>query len=375
MLVLVGATASLYGPLLVEISQKFRLSLPTAGLVLSVHFVGAFAGVPLGWRAMRAYRGATVLAGALVCLALGALVVALASWWPLFLCGVFVVGLAFGSLDFSLNTMLARTSLGERAHRLSVANAGYGLGAVIAPLLVIAVGTRNFPVLFGGVAFVALALSLLNGGIRAAPLTREVRQRERDTHHLQRRPILVVFIAAYITYVATESSASGWIAAQLHGEGRPTALASLVTGGFWLGLALGRTVGGPLHRRFRAERLVFASLGLAIAAALLATSGAIAPFAYPILGLALASVYPMGLIWFTVLCPNDSDGLALIILFMMIGGIIGPGVESASVSLSDVRAVPFVIAGFAALDVAVFASALRFRSRPAPRGAAAPSPR
>jgi hypothetical protein len=75
----------------------------------------------------------------------------------------------------------------------------------------------------------------------------------------------------------------------------------------------------------------------------------------------MASVYPMGLIWYTVLCPHDSDGLALIILFMMCGGVVGPGAESLMVSLVGIRAVPLVIASFAVLDVAVFASALRFR--------------
>ena len=50
------------------------------------------------------------------------------------------------------------------------------------------------------------------------------------------------------------------------------------------------------------------------------------------------------------------------ILFMMAGGILGPGLESLMVSHFGVRVVPIVVAIFALVNFAVFASALRFRS-------------
>jgi hypothetical protein len=75
----------------------------------------------------------------------------------------------------------------------------------------------------------------------------------------------------------------------------------------------------------------------------------------------LASVYPMGLIWYTTLCPHDADGLALMILLMMAGGVVGPGAVSLIVSQVGIHAVPITVAIFALADLAVFASALRFR--------------
>ncbi len=360
MLVILGAVATLYGPLLISLSRHFHISLAQAGILLSVHFVGALLGVPAGWMAMGRVKGNVVLTATLACFGLGALDVALASSWPVFLVGVFVIGFGFGGLDFAINTLLARTAVLGRAHRLSVANAGYGLGAVLGPLLVVLVEPHNYRYLFGGAVVVAAVLSTMNRGVVAPAQTNEDRLHELSSLHQQRRAILATFIVAYALYVAAESSASGWIAPQLHREGHSASLASLITGGFWLGLTLGRIGGGRLHRRFADRALVLGSLGAGVICAAAAFSTAAAPVAYPLLGLAFASVYPMGLIWYTRLCPHDRNGLALIILCMMIGGIVGPGVESLAVSLGGVHAVPVVIAVLVALDLAAFASASRF---------------
>ncbi|MGD0055363.1 MAG: MFS transporter [Acidimicrobiales bacterium] len=357
---LIGATSSLYGPLLISFSHRFHISLPEAGAVLSVHFVGAFFGVPLGWAAMKRFPGKVVLSTSLVLMGAGATGVALSTHWVPFLIAVLVIGLGFGGLDFSLNTLIARTALRGRAHRLSLANAGYAVGAIVGPLLIIMVHPRNYTVLFAGIAAVAVLLSTLNGGVHAPALRAEVHQRELTTMS-QRRPILITFIVASTLYVATETSTSGWIASQIHREGHSTSLASLVTAGFWLGIALGRVVGGLFSRRLSEKAMVLGGLALTLVLGLVAYSSTLAPFTYPMIGLVMASVYPMGLIWYTLLCPHDSDGLALMILFMMIGGVVGPGAQSLMVSLVGIHAVPLVVATFALADLAVFASALRFR--------------
>jgi uncharacterized membrane protein len=80
------------------------------------------------------------------------------------------------------------------------------------------------------------------------------------------------------------------------------------------------------------------------------------------LGLILASIFPMGLMWYSMLCPHDSDGISWLILFMMIGGVAGPGALSLMVSIFSVHVVPLTIAVFAGLDLLTFASALRFKS-------------
>jgi FHS family glucose/mannose:H+ symporter-like MFS transporter len=360
MFILIGAIASLYGPLLIRFSHKFQISLPAAGVVLSVHFVGALFGVPVGWLGVKRVSGKVAVGISLIVLGLGAAGVATANSWTLLLVSVFLVGFGFGALDFGLNTLLARTEIKKRPHRLSLANAGYALGAVVGPFLVIALHPHNYAILFGAMAIIAVLLSLNNRGLIAPPL------RVEEHHHLevmgreQRRAILWTFIVAYVLYVACESSASGWIASHLNRVGYTASIGSLITAGFWLGLAVGRVMGGPLHRRFSHKLLVLVGLALATVVGVSALSNGFAPYAYPILGVVLASVYPMGLIWYTLLCPNDGNGLALIILCMMSGGILGPGAQSVMVAHFGIHAVPVVIGAFALLTLGAFASALRF---------------
>jgi FHS family glucose/mannose:H+ symporter-like MFS transporter len=356
-----GAVTSLFGPLVESFTHRFHVSLPSAGAALSVYFVGATLGVLPGWLGLKRLQGRVVLSLALGIIAVGAAGAALSHLWALFLVSVFLIGLGFGGLDIGLNTLIARTALKGRAHRLSIGNAGYGLGAVICPLIIIALDPHNFPILFGGLCVLALILSTTNGGVHAPPLHTDSRQYEITQMKVQRRPILITFIVAFIFYVALETGTSGWIATEVHGVGFSQSLGSLVTAGFWTGMALGRVLGGPLYHWLSDRRLVLGGLAVAVALSLLALINPFAPYAFPLLGLVIASIFPMGFIWYTTLCPHDSDGLSLLILCMMIGGVAGPGVISVLVSHFGVHVVPVALAIFATLGLAVFSSALRFR--------------
>jgi fucose permease len=356
-----GAVTSLFGPLLESFTRHFHVSLPTAGATLSVYFVGATLGVLPGWFGLKRLEGRHVLTVALVAIAVGAAGATFSHSWLLFLTSIFVIGLGFGALDIALNTLLARTALEGRARRLSIGNGGYGVGAVICPLIIIGLGPSHFTALFAGLCVIGLVLSTLNGGIHAPPLHTEALQHEITKMKARRRPILATFVVAYVLYVAIETSSSGWMATELHGIGYSQSIGSLVTAGFWCGLAAGRLAGGPLYHWLSDTKLVLGGLVVATALCLLAAIDQVAPVAYVLLGLIIASIFPMGLIWYTKLCPHDSDGLSLLIFIMMIGGVAGPGLVSLLVSHFGVRVVPFTLASYAMLDLGVFLSALRFR--------------
>ena len=358
--ILAGATSSLFGPLLVTFSHHFHVSLPVAGEALSVYFVGALIGVLPGWWGLKRTTGRRVLSTSLIVVAAGTLSSGFVHSWYLYLACIFLLGVGFGSLDMCLNVLLSRTEAEGRAHRLSFVNAGYGLGAVICPVLIVIAHPNNFPAIFIGIAVVALLLITFNRGVHAPPLKSETLQSRISAARTQRRPILLTFVGAYVFYVALETSTSGWMSSQLQRGGFSASTGSIVTAAFWVGMTIGRSVGGPLHRILSDRKLILGGLTLAIVADLVGTSNHAALVSYPLLGLILASVFPMGLLWYTRLVPFDSDGITIILFAMMAGGIIGPGGISLLVSHFGVRVIPYSLATLAVVDLGLFASVLRF---------------
>ena len=352
-LTMFGATSSLFGPLLVTFSRRFHLGLPDAGVILSVFFVGALVGVPLGYVSQRRAAGESSLRLLMWGNALGACGAWLARDWAALLASVFVIGVMFGAVDFALNTLLVRADDAHRGHRLSVVNAGYGVGSVLGPVALIVVHPSNFGWVFAALTVVSLALSFGFRGVRTTALRTEMHPRTL-LRAGPRRQVLSTFVVAYVLYVCLETATSGWIAPHLHRVGYSQTLASAVTAGFWGALALGRSFGGALSKKWAVHHVVMVSLFVAVALALSAVSTTLAPYAYPILGLGLASIYPLGLIWYASLAPDDHDGLAALILLMMIGGILGPAAVSVAVAHFGIRVVPVVIAVFAGADLVAF---------------------
>jgi fucose permease len=361
--VTVGATTSLFGPLLNAIAERFHRSLPAAGTVLSAYFVGGVLGVLLGWTIVHHFAGRVATRTGLLTMAVGTLGVAGAAHqqlWTLFLLSVCLIGFGFGMLDFSLNTILARTEPRGRAHRLSFANAFWGIGSIVGPLVVILLRPKNFPVLFLMVGVIALVLSPMFRGLAAPALKKEFLA----TETLDRRairPILVTFIVAYILYVGLETAASGWITSDLHASGFSESVGAFVTAGFWLGFTLGRVVGGRLHTHFSAQQLVLGGLVATAISCLAALNHTLALIAFPLAGLVLANVYVFGIIWYQSLVGTDNRGVSFMIVATMSGGALGPGVVSWVVSLSSVRSVPWCLAGLAMLTVIAFVSSNRYR--------------
>ncbi|MGD0880554.1 MAG: MFS transporter [Acidimicrobiales bacterium] len=367
---LIGGTNAAYGTLLVGIARHFGLALASAGLTLSVSFAGALVGVALCWFVLGRSAGGPVLAAALVVFSVGMSVAALAPTWPAFLGGVALSGVGFGAIDFGVLNLTSRTAHEGRAARLSVSGSGWAFGAIAGPLLVVAVRPQHFAVFFGIASAVGLVLVPFVLGVNAPPVHAEVRQAMDERRPGNRRVVLWTFLSAFGSYVAVEAAVSGWLAAQLHGWGYPAAVGSLVTAGFWAGLAIGRLVSTPMLRLLAGHQLVLVGLGLAIT--FLMGSGVrwLAPVAYPLVGLTLALVFPLGFHWFTELIPDDHNAVAWLVFAGMVGGILGPGSESLAVAHFGLHVVSYVAAGLTFACMAVFAVALRFPIPvPAPRAA------
>jgi len=234
--------------LLVTLAHRFHLSLPAAGVVLSVYFVGAFFGVPIGWLSMRRSRAPPYCPARSDHRARR------------------VRGRALDPLgDVPRVGVLSRTRIRRRRllpyfpprsnadewprsspqrHQRRLRTRRRDRSAPPR--------RRSSPqlrLLYVAIAISVVLLTLGNRGLIAPPLTVEHRRSELVVNRTKRRSILATFIAAYIFYVATETTTAGWIAPHLHRIGYSASLGSIDTAGFWLGLAFGRVLAGPVSRR------------------------------------------------------------------------------------------------------------------------------
>ena len=355
---LIGAVPATYGPLLTSFTQRFHLSLASAGVALSVHFAGACLGVLSAVAGFERAPGSRVSAAALLTLGIGCAVVATAGSWSMLLLGVLLAGFAFGMLDFGLNQLMTRSRPEGRSRRLNVMGAGYGVGAVLSPLTIAALGGRMATtVVFLVTGVAAVLLSPLLRGISAPPIRDVVQTMEGSRWQRAGLTRLVgVFVLAYILYVAVEAATSGWLAAHLSGLGYSTRTAAGTTAGFWVAVTVGRLLAAAVAQRVTAAAIVVGCAALSILTLALTALTPAAPVGYLLTGLLLGPIFPTGLAWLANAGPGNPRTISWLLTGTMVGGIVGPAAAGVLVGQGGVRLVPLATSLLAVATAVTFAA-------------------
>src|SRR5690348_3441225 len=349
---LMGIVVSAYGPLLEHLTRRFAVSLPVAGATISVHFLGSLPGVFGAMWAIQRLRARDIVMASSLVVAVGLSIIALAFTWPLFLTGVLVVGFGFGALVLSLNQLVAYSEGPRRSALLNALNGCYSAGAVAGPILVAALASGHFALLYFAGAVLWLAVIPGASGIAGRlPVT---------AGSPARPGVLVgIFITAFILYVAVENGTGGWMTSHLESTGLSSTTAAAVTSGFWLALVTGRLLITLVPPRVPESTIVLTGSALGAVAMLLATIGPLAPFAYVAAGLVIAPIFPTGIVWLAKLRPGDSRATAWLYPAASVGGTFGPGVIGVVIAAAGVAWAPAVIGVVALGMLAAFFAASR----------------
>lgn len=332
-----GLIVSAYGPLLEHLTRRFGVSLPVAGATISIHFASSMIGVLAAMRSTVQFPARLTVMIATGLVALGCAGLAFAPSWPAFVVAVAVVGVGFGALVLALNQLVAYSEGTRRAALLNALNAAYSAGAVAGPILVATFAAEHFSLLYVGAAL--LALIILPGAIGIAG-------RLPVSSGSARRPgvLVLIFVTAFVLYVGIENGTGGWMTSHLEWAGLHSAQAATVTSGFWLALVTGRVLMTLMPARVRERTIVLTASGLAALALFAASVPALAPFAYVVTGLALAPIFPTGIVWLARLRPGDSRATSWLYPAASIGGTFGPGVIGLVIAGFGVGWAPFVLA-------------------------------
>lgn len=341
---LLGGVLALYGPAVPLFRERFGISTSLAGMPLAVNSVAALVGV-IGWGMLdRAGRVKPALFGGAISTGGGAALVALAPSFTLVLVGVLFIGLGFGVFDTGINALFARDHSDGSARRMNALHAMFGIGAVGFPLLLSVTDVRVAFLVVAGLVVVALP------GMRGA-VDPGVADAEDDSPAARRsaRLVLLGFLAIFALYIGTELGVGNWMAAHLTDQGWSAAAAARWTAAYFLAFTIGRLLVARFAEQVHPARIVIGSLTLGAVVAAAANITSITPYAYVLVGLAIAPVFPTTMVWLSRRLPEQRHGPAGAMLAGSVGAAILPAAVGGLVGVGGTAVVPTAVAVIALL--------------------------
>lgn len=351
-----GVIQAMYGPAFTLFQERYGVTTAAVGIIASAHFVGSALAPPLVGILLIRLSLRRVVVAALLTLAAGVSLVALAPTWPLAIAGALLGGFGLGGVSGGLNAAYA--SIGTRA--VNLVNAVFGVGSILSPLLVAGAGSTeaggNLAVPFLTVAALC-GVTLLSARVWGFPAMRE----QPLPNAPGRAGVQVAFFLVLLAcYVGLEVGFGAWAGRHLQSLGY--ASFAVIVAGYWGGLTVGRILTGLFGDRVCPERLVLACAVLTALFGLVATQSALAPAAYILVGLAMGPIFPTTLVWTTRNLP------ARLVPFLLtsgsVGGIVAPYVLGVLAARSGPEAIPLALSALAAVLCVVVWGALRV-TRPA----------
>ena len=344
--IVIGALQAMYGPAFPALRARYGLSAETVAGIVSLYFLGGFVTISLSGFLIRWLGYRRLLSVFSLFMLLGSFGVALSESWTVTLAAVFLTGLGFGAIDIGTNLLFARTFTSRSAPALNLLHALYGVGAMLGPVF-ISLFSPSVRVPFLGAAALAGVLFALCLRLEDPPPPPPV-ARTLALPYAR----LFGFVLVYFLYVASEVGVASWETTHLAPYLGVETAAGL-TALYWGALTVGRFVASPLSSRVAPGDLVLGSVGLACAGILLTFFVPVAPYAYVLVGLAFAPVFPTGISWLQEVFPARAEQVVPIVVAVAnLGPVAGSWFIGAVVARGSSDAVPAVLSGLLLLMLA-----------------------
>ncbi len=355
---MMGAGLSLYGPSVLSYQDLFSLSTEQASRVLSAHWIGSLSAVLV----MFLFPGRIGPRPGLFMLAAGAALLGSGVSWGITLLGAAVLGVGYGALTAVFNPRILAAYGTRGPAMLSLINAVFSLGAIMAPLafsLVTVHPERLFMVLAAITALIFLG---------AGPATRATSVGGNAGTGFRIRPLILIFGAFGI---GLEVSIVGLGPAALVRSGVAEDASAQLLSAFYLTFLFGR-----IALIFLADRVP--SFALFAAGMMLTTAGMfgcalISPaWVFPFIGLAAGMFFPGYYVTGTALMGDDPRVSPFLIGIAQVGAMILPMVLAQTIEPFGPRGFFWVtggltlaLSGLAALSFGPFSRAANAVTSPA----------
>jgi MFS transporter, FHS family, Na+ dependent glucose transporter 1 len=297
--VALGLMSAVLGPTLPGLAAQVAEDPEALGILFAVRSLGYLLASMTAGPIYDRRPGHPILVAALLVLAVGLAAVPLAPTRIALIGLLGLLGLAQGVLDVGNNILLTRVHGLRVAPYMSALHGAYGVGALLAPLVIGASGSLG-----SGYAWLAVAMLPAAGWVLATPspaLDRTGAEphprpaREREAPSPGQRRLVALLVLWFLLCVGAEAGFAGWLFTIAQATGLTEADGNGLVSGFWAAFTLGRLLAIVAAVRVRPERLLLGDLVGAIVcvAVLLAVPGPTGLIVGSLgLGLSLASVFP-----------------------------------------------------------------------------------
>lgn len=362
-MLLIGGIEALYGPSLIRVIDVFGAPPAIVGLIISAHFTGGLLGVLVA-QTVHEWIGNRVLLAAGYALLIGGSVGF--AWGPTLefsIASSAVAGLGFGALDYALSQLFAMGFGATAPRMLNLLHGFFGLGAIVAPLVVAVLGAERYPLYFSGFAALALIAAAGIRGVASRPTQRSSgadhsRQDETAAPSRPARMSIVPFgifatlAGVFVLHVAVGSGIGSWEATYLVLGGTSVEHAAAASSLFWLCMTVSRFTLAQLSTRMRPGVLVTLACTVMTVGSLLTAVPGLAAAGLAVVGFAIGPVFPTALAWASQTFGGRSWVSGSLIAISMVGGIIFPPVLGSAVAAgSSLLLFPLFLATVSALCV------------------------
>jgi FHS family glucose/mannose:H+ symporter-like MFS transporter len=297
-----------------------------AGILISVYALGSLSSVLLSSSLADRVGKRRVIAAALFVMSAGLLVVPASSAFIPILIGLYLFGFGFAPSEGMSSALLGDENPEKAAAWMNISQAGFGVGAILGPLLAIAwLSAGNSwrgPFLLGSVlALFLLFMVLFTGRGRMAPAHRQPAQKMNMFGLLKEKRFVLLMVMMFF-YLGYESVAPAYIKQYFIRLGAEDSLASLMISLFWGAMIVGRLLGSLLvGKEIQSIRgyTVFAFLGILLL--ILGKTLPLRVIAVALIGFGCGPVWPMLITLAARLFPQRSGAAVGMMMLASMSGI------------------------------------------------------
>jgi len=349
-----GLTSGGWGPVLPWLADKHGLEIGTVGITLFVLNAGALSGILLTQYLAKHKTILWFIRIGIITFAFGFTGIVLGPQFSYVLIAAFFAGFGFGVLDVGLIQAITRSD-NRSSVKINFANAVFGIGAILGPLLVAVLTAQYLPgIMISTVIIAALALLLLSG------LNWKIEVHGQQEQVVRDKPMLTIFVIGIAFYVGLEVSAGSWLPTLMQ-ERTGSLETGAITGAlFYLMFTIGRIVATPLSHKLSAETLLLGSVSLAFPVVLIAIFfDEISPFAIAVMGLLIGPVFAAASDWIAVRTPGDPLATTLLMLAAMSGALVLPPAAGFILQSQGASVLPIILAPILLISLACFSYMIR----------------